>query len=91
VELLVVVAIVGILASLLLPALSRSKASAQRVECVGNLRELGLGVEVMLENNHGYPLLINATDEDDPGTYETAGRWIEAQAGEEACRIARAV
>jgi prepilin-type processing-associated H-X9-DG protein len=73
VELLVVVGIVGVLAGLLLPALSRSKATAQRVECVGNLRQLGLGVEAMLENNHGYPLLINAAEDGDPNVYET---WV---------------
>ena len=46
IELLVVVAVVGILAALLLPALSRSKASAHRIRCVSNLRQLGLAVQM---------------------------------------------
>ena len=46
IELLVVVAVVGILAALLLPALSRSKASAHRIRCVSNLRQLGLAAQM---------------------------------------------
>ncbi len=41
-ELLVVVAIVAILASLLLPALSAGRDKGRQVACVGNLRQLGV-------------------------------------------------
>jgi prepilin-type processing-associated H-X9-DG protein/prepilin-type N-terminal cleavage/methylation domain-containing protein len=56
-ELLAVLAIIGILAALLLPTLSSAKARAQRIQCVNNLHQHGIGLQVMLQNNHGYPVI----------------------------------
>lgn len=53
VELLVVIAIIAILASLLLPALARSKDAARRLRCVANLRQLGLATQMYWDDNNG--------------------------------------
>jgi prepilin-type N-terminal cleavage/methylation domain-containing protein/prepilin-type processing-associated H-X9-DG protein len=53
VELLVVLAILAILAALLLPALARSKASAQRAECESNLRQLGVATQMYWDDSGG--------------------------------------
>jgi prepilin-type N-terminal cleavage/methylation domain-containing protein/prepilin-type processing-associated H-X9-DG protein len=53
IELLVVIAIIGILSAMLLPALGRAKATAQRADCISNLRQLGLGTLIYADENGG--------------------------------------
>jgi prepilin-type N-terminal cleavage/methylation domain-containing protein len=62
IELLVVIAVIAILAALLLPALSRAKASAKRAECINNVRQLSLAIHVYAgEYGDTLPAAANVT------------------------------
>lgn len=64
VELLVVIVILGVLATLILPALQTSKEKARRAQCVDNLRQLGLATLLYWDDNDGqtYRYLAGATN-----------------------------
>jgi prepilin-type processing-associated H-X9-DG protein len=67
VELLVVVAILAVLIALLVPAVGAARASAQRAQCLSNLHQLGIAVQVYIDPGDNYP----------PAWVNSKCRWMD--------------
>jgi prepilin-type processing-associated H-X9-DG protein/prepilin-type N-terminal cleavage/methylation domain-containing protein len=78
VELLVVIAVIGIVAALLLTVLVQTKKNAQRTQCANNVRQLSLALQEFRMDHHYYPAELDPSAA--PGSED--GYWMFALGNE---------
>lgn len=67
IELLVVIAIIAILAAILFPVFARAKAQAKAIQCVSNLKQIGLSISMYMgDNDDMFPHAVDPTDKYTP-------------------------
>ncbi len=87
IELLTVIAIIGILAAILIPVVGKVRDSARAASCTSNLRQIGSAVFVYAEDNEGRTPALRYENEDGQlQGYWTRGLWTYAGYAEESYR-----
>ncbi len=76
IELLIVIGIIAILASMLLPALRKAKEKAHEISCASNMKQLHLGYTQYDIDFNGQPPLLNESGSTPGFAIKTGGNWV---------------
>jgi prepilin-type N-terminal cleavage/methylation domain-containing protein len=76
IELLVVIAIIALLAALLFPVFATARAKARQSQCLSNLRQIGMSIEMYATDHDDlYPFAVDPTDRYTPQIWRDYPEW----------------
>ncbi|MCC6429161.1 MAG: prepilin-type N-terminal cleavage/methylation domain-containing protein [Phycisphaerales bacterium] len=83
IELLVVISVIAVVISITLPALAGSKEAARRVKCLANLKGIGVGIELYLNDyKRVFPYVLpfsnDASSDNDKSLLDLIGNYVDA-------------